>query len=233
MYFVDNNSAVPVMPQVKPVSSTTPLFFSEGGNGVPPTWPGPDWFNIFQTELLNILKEAGINPDKANHAQLLAAMNKLFLSRSNPFADIKTDGPPAIATALANLGLKAAAQRDVGTGANQIPDMSSFTGAWTGGGANPIVTGAGWQKGPDGVIEQWGVFGFGQNSTGTNVVFPTPFPSKVESIVLTLADLQESQLSPTTMPAIGVNSIGTSRTGFTARMSGAGGFNLFYIAKGR
>lgn len=105
MYFVDNNSAVPVMPQVKPVSSATPLYFTEGGNGVPPTWPGPDWFNIFQTELLNILKEAGINPDKANHAQLLAAMKKLLLSRSNPFGDIKADGPAAIATALANLGL--------------------------------------------------------------------------------------------------------------------------------
>jgi hypothetical protein len=29
MYFVDNNSAVPVMPQVKPVSSVAPLYFSE------------------------------------------------------------------------------------------------------------------------------------------------------------------------------------------------------------
>lgn len=113
MYFVDNNSAVPVMPQVKPVSSATPLYFTEGGNGVPPTWPGPDWFNIFQTELLNILKEAGINPDKANHAQLLAAMKKLLLSRSNPFGDIKADGPAAIATALANLGLRTAAKADV------------------------------------------------------------------------------------------------------------------------
>lgn len=80
MYFVDNNSAVPVMPPVKPVSSKNPLYFTEGGNGVPPTWPGPDWFNIFQTELLNILREAGIDPDKANHAQLLAAMKKLFVS---------------------------------------------------------------------------------------------------------------------------------------------------------
>ncbi|MCR3700834.1 hypothetical protein M8451_12690 [Citrobacter portucalensis] len=103
MYFVDNGSAVPVMPQVKPVSSATPQFFTEGGNGTPPTYPGPDWFNIVQTELLNLLKEAGIDPDKANHAQLLAAMKKLFLTRSNPFADIKADGPAAVAAALSNL----------------------------------------------------------------------------------------------------------------------------------
>jgi hypothetical protein len=105
MYFVDNNSAVPVMPQVKPVSSVAPLYFSEGGNGAPPTWPGPDWFNIFQTELLNILKEAGINPDKENHAQLFAAMKKLFLSRSNPFGDIKED--KAVSTAKINLNMQA------------------------------------------------------------------------------------------------------------------------------
>ncbi|HFV1070442.1 TPA: hypothetical protein ACH7ZA_005855, partial [Escherichia coli] len=66
-----------------------------------------------------------------------------------------------------------------------------------------------------------------------HVVFPLPFPARVESITLTMADIQESLLSPATMPAYGVNSTGTSRTGFTARMSGAGGFNLCYIAKGR
>ena len=88
MYFVDNGSAVPVMPQVKPVSSATPQFFTEGGNGTPPTYPGPDWFNIFQLELLNVLKEAQINPDKANHTQLVTAMKKLFLDASSNGSDI-------------------------------------------------------------------------------------------------------------------------------------------------
>ncbi|WP_410701399.1 phage tail protein, partial [Citrobacter freundii] len=37
--------------------------------------------------------------------QILAALKKLFLSRSNPFVDIKADGAAAIATALSNLGL--------------------------------------------------------------------------------------------------------------------------------
>ena len=120
MYFVDNNSAVPVMPAVKPVVSSTPLFFTEGGNGVPPTWPGPDWFNIVQTELLNLLKEAGMDPDKVNHAQLLAAMKALFLTRSNPFGDIAADGPAAIAQALSNLGLGDAASKNVGTTAGTV-----------------------------------------------------------------------------------------------------------------
>lgn len=131
-----------------------------------------------------------------------------------------------------NVGLGEAATRNVGTDTGQVPDMSSFTTGHSGAADWPIPK-SGWSKGPDGVITQWGIFGFPVGQTGTNVVFPVPFPTRVESIILTFADIQESVLSPTAMPAIGVNSIGTSRTGFTARMSGAGGFNLCYIAKGR
>ncbi|EBS1303642.1 hypothetical protein D6T48_21320 [Salmonella enterica subsp. enterica serovar Senftenberg] len=105
MYHVDNSTGVPVMPQPSPVTSETALFFTEGGNGVPPTYPGPDWFNTIQSELLNILRDAGLDPDKMDNTQILAALKKLFLSRSNPFGDIKTDGAVAIATALSNLGL--------------------------------------------------------------------------------------------------------------------------------
>lgn len=97
--------AIEVMPQPSPVTSETELFFTEGGNGVPPTFPGPDWFNIIQSELINILRAAGLDPDKMDNTQILAALKKLFLSRSNPFGDIKADGAAAIATALSNLGL--------------------------------------------------------------------------------------------------------------------------------
>ncbi len=153
-----------------------------------------------------------------------------YLSRKNPFGDIKSDG--TVKTALENLGLGEAATRNVGTDTGQVPDMSSFTTGHSGAADWPN-TKSGWSKGPDGVITQWGIFGFPVGQTGTNVVFPLPFPARVESITLTMADIQESLLSPATMPAYGVNSTGTSRTGFTARMSGAGGFNLCYIAKGR
>ena len=141
-------------------------------------------------------------------------------------------GKGTIADILTYLGLGEAAKRNVGTGTGQVPDMSSFTTGHSGGADWPIPK-SGWSKGPDGVITQWGIFGFPVGHTGTNVVFPLPFPALVESITLTMADIQESLLSPTTMPAYGVNSTGTSRTGFTARMSGVGGFNLCYIAKGR
>ncbi|WP_396124490.1 phage tail protein [Escherichia coli] len=47
-----------------------------------------------------------------------------YLSRKNPFGDIKSDG--TVKTALENLGLGTAATKNVGTGSGQIPDMSSF-----------------------------------------------------------------------------------------------------------
>ncbi|WP_176552411.1 phage tail protein [Testudinibacter sp. TR-2022] len=67
------------MPGIKPQlkSALEPQWFTEGGNGVAPTYPGADWFNIVQAELLNVLKKAGINPDKANHEQLTRAIQKL------------------------------------------------------------------------------------------------------------------------------------------------------------
>ncbi|MEL8220066.1 hypothetical protein J4V40_05325 [Escherichia coli] len=198
--------------------------------GTPATDLDDDYFDMLQEELCSVVEASGASLEKGRHDQLLTALRALLLSRKNPFGDIKSDG--TVKTALQNLGLGEAATRNVGTDTGQVPDMSSFTTGYSGA-ANWPNSKSGWSKGPDGVITQWGIFGFPVGQTGTNVVFPLPFPARVESITLTMADIQESLLSPTTMPAYGVNSTGTSRTGFTARMSGAGGFNLCYIAKGR
>ncbi|MCY9801405.1 hypothetical protein OTJ42_23525 [Citrobacter braakii] len=167
MYHVDNSTGVPVMPQPSPVTSETELFFTEGGNGVPPTFPGPDWFNIIQSELINILRAAGLDPDKMDNTQILAALKKLFLSRSNPFGDIKADGAAAIATALSNLGLGEAAKRDVGKGANQIPDMSFFA---SGGNSSARFT-----KLPDGTVIQRGNASVPYG--GATISLPTAMPS--------------------------------------------------------
>lgn len=71
------------------------------------------------------------------------------------------------AEVLKNLGLGEAAKRSVGTSANQIPDMNSFTSQ---------QSSNGWQKLPGGLILQWGLtttFGSEQN---TLVTFPVAFP---------------------------------------------------------
>lgn len=116
-----------------------------------------------QSELITVLNAAGINVDPSKQNQLLTALKALLLSRSNPFGDIKSDG--TVKTALENLGLGEAAKRNVGTGENQIPDMSSY------------ASGSGWRKMPDGSIEQWGRISFpGEHGpVSANVSFPIPF----------------------------------------------------------
>lgn len=84
-----------------------------------------------------------------------------YLSRKNPFGDIKSDG--TVKTALENLGLGTAATKNVGTGSGQIPDMSSFS------------SGSGWQVLPGGVIIQWGNAISGQTGNAKTNPFPIAF----------------------------------------------------------
>ncbi|WP_089576560.1 gp53-like domain-containing protein [Escherichia coli] len=96
-----------------------------------------------------------------------------YLSRKNPFGDIKSDG--TVKTALENLGLGEAAKRGVGTGENQIPDMASF------------ASGDGWMKLPNGKILQYGRGAVTPTlSTQTmRITFSIPFPKKVDCAMLT------------------------------------------------
>ncbi|EOY3533094.1 hypothetical protein ACP38Q_003865 [Escherichia coli] len=95
-----------------------------------------------------------------------------YLSRKNPFGDIKSDG--TVKTALENLGLGEAAKRDVGTGANQIPDMASF------------ASGDGWMKLPNGKILQYGRGRVSPTlaSQTLRVEFNIPFPKKADIALL-------------------------------------------------
>lgn len=171
-----------------------------------------------QSELITVLTAAGINVDPSKQNQLLTALKALLLSRSTPFADIKSDGAAAIATALSNLGLGTAATKNVGVGAGQIPDMSSFTNA------------SGWQKLPGGKILQWGKAGFPVGQTQISVPFPISFPSVVSNIQLTFADINFSGGTPSPTLAVVNNTV--NGAGFGAYMSGAGGFNAYFFAIG-
>lgn len=66
-------------------------------------------FNAMQEELAHIVESAGLALDINDMTQVLKAIQKLTLSRANPFSDIKSDGAAAISTALTNLGLGAGA----------------------------------------------------------------------------------------------------------------------------
>ena len=165
-------------------------------------------------ETLDTLKELadalGNDPNFAT-----TVLNKLAekLAKDQNGADI-----PDPALFVKNLGLGTAATKNVGVGAGQIPDMSSFTNA------------SGWQKLPGGKILQWGKAGFPVGQTQISVPFPINFPSVVSNIQLTFADINFSGGTPSPTLAVVNNTV--NGAGFGAYMSGAGGFNAYFFAIG-
>ncbi|EII7652430.1 hypothetical protein LHT03_000056 [Escherichia coli] len=140
-----------------------------------------------------------------------------YLSRKNPFGDIKSDG--TVKTALENLGLGEAAKRNVGTGSGQIPDMSSFSGS---------IASKGYQKLPGGLIIQWGAGDAGMGyvgSTGNEMNFPIAFPSQCFQVVTSY----DNGGGKIVAGAAG----NMTRTGFLLRCDASGGnYNFRWFAIG-
>ena len=149
-------------------------------------------FNAMQEELAHIVESAGLALDINDMTQVLKAIQKLTLSRANPFADIKSDGAAAISTALTNLGLGEAAKRDVGTGDNQIPDMGAF------------ASGSGWFRLPGGYIVQFGTFS-GNTTRFISGHFPIPFPNQPMVSVSVMSDAVQSDPSNPAPQVLSVN----------------------------
>ncbi|EOD4091824.1 phage tail protein, partial [Yersinia enterocolitica] len=81
-----------------------------------------------------------------------------------------------VATFLENLGLGDAAKKSVGTGVNQIPDMSSFISSFAQNG---------YFKFPGGLIIQWGEV-TGSTTATVPANFPIPFPNALMSTALAI-----------------------------------------------
>ena len=170
--------------------------------GTPATDLDDDYFDMLQEELCSVVEASGASLEKGRHDQLLTALRALLLSRKNPFGDIKSDG--TVQTALENLQLGEAAKRDVGTGNNQLPDMSAFGMSRNGQTAWDIL--------PNGMIRQAGtvtltpVGNFNAQVLGGvtyythyyRVNFPRQFPN---AQIATLATLASSEFSKQTTMA--------------------------------
>lgn len=130
MYFLDNNSGVNAMPPIAPVNSTAVRWFTEGSGSLPPSWPGMDWFNIIQAELIGILTAAGMSPDKVRVDQLATAIKSIIgsdaLLKKNHLSEIKEAGAATQKSARDNLGLGTAATKNVGTAAGNVMEVGAF-----------------------------------------------------------------------------------------------------------
>ncbi|ELZ4658883.1 TPA: hypothetical protein OZT81_001981 [Escherichia coli] len=187
--------------------------------GTPATDLDDDYFDMLQEELCSVVEASGASLEKGRHDQLLTALRALLLSRKNPFGDIKSDG--TVKTALENLGLGEAAKRNVGTGANQIPDMSLFASS------NTATAAA--QKFPSGLILQCGQLNCSPNVSSTyGMRFPMTF-SRVLAVTVTL-NVTGASGQPT------VSATNVHNTGFDITVSPGSGYgssaDAYYIAMG-
>lgn len=97
---------------------------------------------------------------------------------------------------ISKLGLGTAAKKDVGIGANQIPDMSFF----------PSIKGtSGYAQFPNGMIEQWGFVAVPTSTSAANVTatLSVPFPNLVTSITATFGTADPSSRF------VGINNTGS------------------------
>ena len=135
-------------------------------------------FNAMQEELAHIVESAGLALDINDMTQVLKAIQKLTLSRINPFADIKSDGAAAISTALANLGLGELSIAGVSGGSLTASGYITIP---------MIINGA-----RRALYIQWGGFSGTTSSSGSNgiyensnitVTWPVAFPNAVFQVI--------------------------------------------------
>lgn len=122
-------------------------------------------------------------------------------------------GQTSVANLLTYLGLKTAAQRDVGVGANQIPDMSNFT------------SGNGWCRYPDGTIFQKGISVAGAIGSPTFITFPIPFTNY--STIQIVASYDNAASAVTSIPSFAATPVSTG-LGFNLMGSQPSGSNTTY-----
>lgn len=131
MYYVDNNSGSPTMPALSPAQSNIPTWFTEGDRNKGISWIGQDWLNILQAELLNILSEAGIKPDKGKLNQLTLSIKAIITAnaytQANNLKEIFDAGIEAQAAARGHLGLGKLATKD-SLGAGDVDAVSKANG---------------------------------------------------------------------------------------------------------
>lgn len=122
-------------------------------------------------------------------------------------------GKNTIADILTYLGLGEAAKRNVGTGTNQIPDMSSFT------------SGNGWCRYPDGTIFQRGVSVAGAIGSPTFIKFPIAFTNYSTVQIVVSYDNAESTVN--SIPSFAATPVSTG-LGFSLMGSQPSGSNTTY-----
>lgn len=88
MHRIDNDTAVAVLPAAAPPGA--PGFWTSGdpATETPATIADEDWFNAVQEELIYLIQQAGLAPDKTNHTQVYQAIAIMVGGGTSGFATV-------------------------------------------------------------------------------------------------------------------------------------------------
>ncbi|ENS4918456.1 phage tail protein [Escherichia coli] len=141
-----------------------------------------------------------------------------YLQIAKSLKEIADLGDEAVAAVLTNLGLGSAAKKSVGTGANQIPDMNSFTSGYN------------WFQLPSGhIVQMFSMNVLGADVNGTSGNYPIAFPSTMLSVSALWSDG-----TATVAPTYKLMGNTTGRTTVTLKVSASSGtYGTMIIAVGR
>ena len=161
--------------------------FQEGNPaiGQKATLIGAKWLNTIQGELLNVIEQAGIDPDDADNTQVYAAIIALI-------AGVVGDGAGAVPTTRSVTGgglvtgggdlaadrvltVTKASSAEVAAGVNDTKAITPL--ALQGGVGGKLLTASGYVTLLGGVILQWTTATASANGS-SNVTLPTTFPSQ-------------------------------------------------------
>lgn len=110
-------SAVPNKPPYSPTG--TPGYFTSGNplTAQPPTVPGPDWFNMTQEEIINVILAAGMELDPETDTQLRDAIAALIATH-----DASGTAHADIRAALAGISVPVASTTEAGIVERATPE---------------------------------------------------------------------------------------------------------------
>lgn len=124
MYHLDNTSGVPEMPEPKDTQTISTRWFGESQEQGGISWPGADWFNIIQAELLAILELASDVPDKTKFNQISQAIKSMINGESEDLLDfLGMSGDDHLACKIALPGSFLRTQRDKNTEFVSVKDF--------------------------------------------------------------------------------------------------------------
>ena len=194
--------------------------------GTPATDLDDDYFDMLQEELCAVVEESGEELDKEKHNQLLTALRALLLSRSNPFGDIASDGPAAIATALANLHLAEAGNisgKLALIGNTKTDNDKCAVIVKTGSNANGK-----YRIWSDGSIDMWGN-GIANVNGDALVNYPIALPAAAQNVTTTPLVLSTGTNRPTTSVMVVTDlTTATKATFIVKRSDGSTSADGFY-----